>query len=96
MVTVFQVMEYTPWSCHYVPALLFGTHEIQVQAIDNFDVQTSIVPVSIVVEEESNIIPSLDSDTISGSVMVIILIGFTVIAAVAVIFLMRRGGDKLP
>ena len=76
------------------PSTPLGTHEIQVQAIDNFDVQTSIVPVSIVVEEESNIIPSLDSDTISGSVMVIILIGFTVIAAVAVIFLMRRGGDK--
>ena len=47
------------------PSTPLGTHEIQVQAIDNFDVQTSIVPVSIVVEEESNIIPSLDSDTIS-------------------------------
>ena len=76
------------------PSTPLGTHEIQVQAIDNFDVQTSIVPVSIVVEEESNIIPSLDSDTISGSVMVIILIGFTVVAAIAVILLMRRGGDK--
>ena len=76
------------------PSTPLGTHEIQVQAIDNFDVQTSIVPVSIVVEEESNIIPSLDSDTISGSVMVIILIGFTAVAAVAVILLMRRGGDK--
>ena len=76
------------------PSTPLGTHEIQVQAIDNFDVQTSIVPVSIVVEEESNIIPSLDSDTISGSVMVVILIGFTAVAAVAVILLMRRGGDK--
>ena len=76
------------------PSTPLGTHEIQIQAIDSFDVATSVVPVSIVVEEDLSIIPSLDSDTISSSVLVVILLGFTVIAAVSVIFLMRRGKDK--
>ncbi|DAC29207.1 MAG TPA: hypothetical protein HA327_05555, partial [Candidatus Poseidoniaceae archaeon] len=76
------------------PSTPLGTHEIQVQAIDSFDVATAVVPVSIVVEEDLSIIPSLDSDTISSSVLVIILLAFTAIAAVSVIFLMRRGNDK--
>ena len=76
------------------PSTPLGTHEIQVQAIDSFDVATAVVPVSVVVEEDLSIIPSLDSNTISSSVLVIILLAFTAIAAVSVIFLMRRGKDK--
>ena len=45
-----------------------GTHEIQIQAIDSFDVATPITPVSIVVQEETSILPSLDSDSISTTV----------------------------
>ena len=71
-----------------------GTHEIQIQAIDSFDVATSVTPVSIIVEEEVSIIPSLDSEAISTSVLVIILVVFTVLAGGAVLFLMRRGNDK--
>lgn len=71
-----------------------GTHEIQIQAIDSFDVATAIIPVTIVIEEELSIIPSLDSDTISTSVLVIILIGFTIVAGASVLFLARRGKGK--
>lgn len=71
-----------------------GTHEIQIQAIDSFDVATPITPVSIVVQEETSILPSLDSDSISTTVLVVILIGFTAVAAISVFFLMRKGKDK--
>ncbi|DAC28130.1 MAG TPA: hypothetical protein D7H99_03215, partial [Candidatus Poseidoniales archaeon] len=71
-----------------------GTHEILVQAIDNFDVATAVMPISVTVEEESGIIPSLDSEQLSVSVLVGILIAFTLVAGVAVFVLMRRGKDK--
>ena len=71
-----------------------GTHEIQIQAIDSFDVATSVTPVSIVVQEETNILPSLDSDSISTSVLLVILIGFAIVAGSSVLFLMRKGKDK--
>ena len=41
-----------------------------------------------------SIIPSLDSEAISTSVLVIILVVFTALAGGAVLFLMRRGSDK--
>ncbi len=71
-----------------------GTHEILIQAIDSFDVATPITPVSIIVEEESSLVPSLDSDTLSSSVLIAILIGFTMVAGISVFFLMRKGKDK--
>ena len=71
-----------------------GTHEILIQAIDGFDVATPITPVSIIVEEESSLVPSLDSDTLSSSVLIVILIGFTMVAGISVFFLMRKGKDK--
>ena len=71
-----------------------GTHEILIQAIDGFDVATPITPVSIIVEEEASLVPSLDSDTLSSSVLIVILIGFTLVAGITVFFLMRKGGDK--
>lgn len=71
-----------------------GNHEILIQAIDGFDVATPITPVSIIVEEESSLVPSLDSDTLSSSVLVVILIGFTMVAGISVFFLMRKGKDK--
>ena len=76
------------------PSTPLGTHEIQIQAIDSFDVATPIVPVSIVVQEETNLLPSLDSESISTSVLVVILIGFSIIACVTVFLLMRKGRDK--
>ena len=71
-----------------------GTHEILIQAIDGFDVATPITPVSIIVEEEASLVPSLDSDTLSSSVLIVILIGFTLVAGITVFFLMRKGRDK--
>ena len=71
-----------------------GTHEILIQAIDSFDVATPITPVSIIVEEEASLVPSLDSDTLSSSVLIVILIGFTLVAGITVFFLMRKGRDK--
>ena len=71
-----------------------GTHEILVQAIDNFDVATPVIPISVTVEEESGLVPSLDSEQLSASVLVGILIGFTLVAGIAVFVLMRRGKDK--
>jgi hypothetical protein len=71
-----------------------GTHDILVQAIDNFDVATVVMPISVTVEEESGIIPSLDSEQLSVSVLVGILIAFTLVAGIAVFVLMRRGKDK--
>ena len=71
-----------------------GTHEIQIQAIDSFDVATPITPVSIVVQEETSVVPSLDSDSISTTVLAVILLGFTIIAGVSVFFLLRKGKDK--
>ncbi|MED6338173.1 MAG: hypothetical protein VYC12_04015 [Candidatus Thermoplasmatota archaeon] len=71
-----------------------GNHEILIQAIDGFDVATPITPVSIIVEEESSLVPSLDSDTLSSSVLIVILIGFTMVAGISVFFLMRKGKDK--
>ena len=71
-----------------------GTHEILVQAIDNFDVATAVIPISVTVEEESGLVPSLDSDQLSVSVLIGILIGFTLVAGIAVFVLMRRGKDK--
>ncbi|DAC58111.1 MAG TPA: hypothetical protein D7I03_06275 [Candidatus Poseidoniales archaeon] len=71
-----------------------GTHEILIQAIDGFDVATPITPVSVIVVEESSLVPSLDSDTLSSSVLIVILIGFTMVAGISVFFLMRKGKDK--
>ena len=71
-----------------------GTHEILIQAIDSFDVATPITPVSIIVEEESSLVSSLDSDTLSSSVLIVILIGFSIVAGITVFFLMRKGRDK--
>jgi len=71
-----------------------GTHEILIQAIDSFDVATPITPVSIIVEEESSLVPSLDSDALSSSVLIVILIGFSIVAGISVFFLMRKGKDK--
>ncbi len=71
-----------------------GTHEIQIQAIDSFDVATPITPVSIIVQEESSILPSLDTDSISTTVLLVILLGFAIVAGSSVLFLMRKGKDK--
>ena len=71
-----------------------GTHEIQIQAIDSLNVATPVMPVSIVVEQDFDIISNLDSGGLSSTVLIAILIGFTLIAAVAVFFLMRKSGDK--
>ena len=71
-----------------------GNHEILIQAIDGFDVATPITPVSVIVVEESSLVPSLDSDTLSSSVLIVILIGFTMVAGISVFFLMRKGKDK--
>jgi hypothetical protein len=71
-----------------------GTHEILVQAIDNFEVATVVMPISVTVEEETGIIPSLDSEQLSVSVLVGILIAFTIVAGTAVFVLVRRSKDK--
>ena len=74
-----------------------GTHEIQIQAIDSFDVATPITPVSIVVEGETSILPSLDSDSISTTVLVVILIGFTAVAGdFSILFDAKRQGQGIP
>ena len=70
-----------------------GTHEILVQAIDNFDVPTSVVPVSITVEEEANLLTNVGSDTISSTILVVVLIIFSLVAAISVIVLIRKGRD---
>ena len=59
-----------------------------------FDVATPITPVSVVVQEETSVVPSLDSDSISTTVLAVILLGFTIIAGVSVFFLLRKGKDK--
>jgi len=71
-----------------------GTHEIQIQAIDSFDVATPVTPVSVIVEEDTDLIPSLDSESLSSTVLVVILLGFTAITLVALLFLMRKSKDK--
>ena len=71
-----------------------GTHEILVQAIDNFDVATVVMPISVTVEEETGIIPSLDSEQLSVSVLIGILLAFTIVAVIAVFVLVRRSKDK--
>ena len=70
-----------------------GTHEIFVQAIDEFDVATSIVPVSITVEEQTNLLTNVDTDTISSTLLIVVLIGFALVAATAVFVLVRKGRD---
>ncbi len=71
-----------------------GTHEIQIQAIDSFDVATPVTPVSVIVEEDTDLIPSLDSESLSTTVLVVILLGFTAITLVTLLFLMRKSKDK--
>jgi len=71
-----------------------GTHEVLVQAIDGFDVATSVNSLFITVEEESSIVPNIDSETLSISVLVGILVGFAIVAGIAVIVLMRKGKGK--
>ena len=73
-----------------------GTHEVLVQAADNFDVPTSPTPVIITVEDSSEVLPGVSSETLSTSVLVVILVLFSIVAIIAVISLSRRGnqGDK--
>ena len=66
------------------------------QAADNFDVAASPTLVFITVEDSSEVLPGVSSETLSTSVLIVILVLFSTVAIIAVISLSRRGkqGDK--
>ena len=73
-----------------------GTHEVLVQAADNFDVATSPTSVFITVEDSSEVLPGVSSETLSSSVLIVVLVLFSIVAIIAIISLSRRGkqGDN--
>ena len=69
-----------------------GTHEVLVQASDNYDVVTSQVPVSITVEDRTSIVPGLDDTSVSTE-MLLGIFSVLVIAIIVVSAMLLRNKD---
>ena len=69
-----------------------GTHEVLVQAADNYDVVTSQVPISITVEDQTSIVPGLEDASLSTE-MLLGIFGILVIAIIVVSAMLLRNKD---
>ena len=77
-----------------------GTHDILVQAADQYDVVSSSESMSITVEEDSNVVPGLDGTSLSTGLLMSIF-GILIIAIIVVSAILIRnkeddgsGGDR--
>ena len=69
-----------------------GTHEVLVQAADNYDVVTSQVPISITVQDQTSIVPGLEDASLSTE-MLLGIFGILVIAIIVVSAMLLRNKD---
>jgi len=69
-----------------------GTHDVLIQAADQYDVVSSSVPMSITVEEDSNIVPGLEDTSLSTGLLMGIF-GILVIAIIVVSAMLIRNKD---
>ncbi len=70
-----------------------GTHEVLIQASDNYDVVTSKVPVLITVEDQTSVIPGLDDTSISTEALMGIFSVLVFVIIVIIAVLLRNKGD---
>lgn len=70
-----------------------GTHDILIQAADNYDVITGQVPMSITVDDDSNIVPGLDDASMSTGLLIGVF-GILVVAIIAVSAMLIRNKDE--
>ena len=69
-----------------------GTHEVLIQASDNYDVVSLKVPVYITVEDQNSIVPGLDDASVSTE-MLLGIFGILVIAIIVVSAMLLRSKD---
>ena len=69
-----------------------GTHEVLIQASDNYDVVSLKVPVYITVEDQNSIVPGLDDTSVSTE-MLLGIFGILVIAIIVVSAMLLRSKD---
>ena len=69
-----------------------GTHEVLIQASDNYDVVSLKVPVYITVEDKNSIVPGLDDTSVSTE-MLLGIFGILVIAIIVVSAMLLRSKD---
>jgi len=69
-----------------------GTHDILIQAADQYDVVSGTIPMSITIEDESAVIPGLDDTSLSTGVLAGAF-GILVIAIIVVSVMLIRNKD---
>lgn len=77
-----------------------GSHEVLIQAVDQYDVISSLEPMSIAVVDDSNVVPGLDDTSLSTGLLISIF-GILIIAIIVVSAMLIRnkeddgsGGDR--
>jgi hypothetical protein len=69
-----------------------GTHEVLIQAADQFDVVSSTESMSITVEDNSNVVPGLDDASLSTGLLMSVF-GILIIAIIVVSAMLIRNKD---